>query len=49
MEKTKKHFLRRAALLSAQTDYAMKTSGGDQEQLLELMVLKLAAACREVR
>lgn len=45
----RKQLLRRAALLSAQTDYAMKTSGGDQEQLLELMVLKLAAACREVR
>lgn len=45
----RKQLLRRAALLSAQTDYAMKTSSGDQEALLELMVLKLAAACREVR
>lgn len=44
----RRQLLRRAARLSAQTDYAMKTSGGDQEQLLELMVLKLAEACREV-
>ena len=45
----RKQLLKRAALLSAQTDYAMKTSGGDQEQLLEMMILRLADGCLEGR
>lgn len=43
----RKQLLKRAALLSAETDYAMKSSGGDQERLLEMMVLRLADACVE--
>ena len=38
--------LREAMLLSARTDYAMKTSGGDSSELLELLVLRLAEAAR---
>ena len=41
----RKQLLRRAALLSAETDYAMKRSAGDKQELLELMILKLAKAC----
>ncbi len=41
----RKPLLKQAVQLSAETDYAMKTSGGDQEQLLELMLLRLAQGC----
>lgn len=41
----RKPMLRQGILLSAQTDYAMKTSGGDQEQLLELLIIRLAESC----
>ena len=37
--------LRHGMLRSAETDYAMKTSGGQQGQLLELMLLRLAEDC----
>jgi DNA polymerase-3 subunit delta len=36
-----KQQLRDAVRLCAQTDYAMKTSGGDQEDLLETMILRI--------
>ena len=38
-----KSVLRQAILLSSRTDYAMKTSGGDAAELLEMMVLRLGA------
>ena len=44
-----KEMLRKGMLLSAQTDYAMKTSGGDSAALLEMMVLELAQACGGTR
>ena len=37
-----KPVLKQAAGLSAETDYAMKTSGGDQTELLEMLILRLA-------
>lgn len=43
----RKPLLKNAIRLSAETDYAMKTSGGDQEQLLEMMLLRLAESCAE--
>lgn len=45
----RKALLKRAMLLSAETDYHLKSSGGDAEQLLELMILRLAEFCREGR
>lgn len=45
----RKGFLRKAMLLSAETDYALKTSGGNAEELLQIMILQLAEACREGR
>ncbi len=41
----RKQLLRQAVLLSAETDYAMKTSGGEQDKLLELLILRLAQDC----
>ena len=38
----KKPMLKQAITLTAETDYAMKTSGGDSSELLEMMVLRLA-------
>ena len=42
----KKPVLKQAMLESARTDYAMKTSGGDSSEMLELMVLRLAEAVK---
>lgn len=44
-----KPLLKRAMLICANTDYAIKTSGGDKEQLAQMMILRLAEACREGR
>lgn len=44
-----KRTLRQGMGLSAETDYAMKTSGGGQAQLLEMMILRLAEDCRRGR
>lgn len=44
-----KPLLKRAMKICAETDYAIKTSGGDKEQLVQMMILRLAEACREGR
>ena len=40
-----KQVLREAILLSAQTDYTIKTSSGESDKLLEIMLLRLADRC----
>lgn len=45
----RKPVLRQAMRLSAQTDYAMKSSGGDQAELLEMMLIRLAEYCGRTR
>lgn len=44
-----KTLLKRAMLICAETDHALKTSGGDKEQLVQMMILRLSEACREGR
>lgn len=44
-----KTLLKRAMLICAETDYAIKTSGGDKEELAQMMILRLSEACREGR
>ncbi len=44
-----KALLKRAMGICADTDYAIKTSGGDKEELVQMMILRLAEACREGR
>lgn len=44
-----KNTLKRAMQICADTDYAMKSSGGSKEQLLQMMILRIAEACREGR
>jgi DNA polymerase-3 subunit delta len=45
----RKQMLRQALRISAQTDYALKSSGAEEEALLEMMVLKMAETCGGIR
>lgn len=44
-----KNTLKQAMLICAETDYALKSSGGSKDELLQMMILRISEVCREGR